>query len=113
MTRSELGDKLIEIIAIDEGIAMAMEAVLLVAKDDVERARLLSGNKYKPDIQSRIVHAEQEGNQKDQQVSQQEIIDFIKSGKTLEELLWEHEVQNMLQDGFSPEQIARFSELDI
>ena len=61
MTQDALREKFNEIIAIDEGIAMAYEAYLSVVRDDVERARLLREDEYELEIQSRLVHAKREG----------------------------------------------------
>ena len=47
----------------EEGIAMASEVLISISKDEVERARLLSEEKYELDTQSRIVFAERKGRQ--------------------------------------------------
>jgi predicted transposase/invertase (TIGR01784 family) len=53
--------KINEIIACEEGIAMASEVLMTISKDEVERARLMSEEKYLLDTQSKLVHAKQEG----------------------------------------------------
>jgi hypothetical protein len=46
-----------EIIKHDEGIAMASQVLMTISRDEVERARLLSEEKYILDTQSKVVHA--------------------------------------------------------
>jgi predicted transposase/invertase (TIGR01784 family) len=53
--------KINELIACEEGIAMASEVLLSISKDEVERARLVSEYKYAVDTQSKVVHAKREG----------------------------------------------------
>ncbi|MDR1278355.1 MAG: Rpn family recombination-promoting nuclease/putative transposase [Treponema sp.] len=53
--------KINEIIACEEGIAMASEVLMTISKDEVERARLVSEYKYQLDTQSKLVHAKREG----------------------------------------------------
>jgi predicted transposase/invertase (TIGR01784 family) len=53
--------KINEIIACEEGIAMASEVLMSISKDEVERARLVSEYKYQLDMQSKLVHAKREG----------------------------------------------------
>jgi predicted transposase/invertase (TIGR01784 family) len=50
-----------EIIACEEGIAMASEVLITISKDEVERAWLRSEEKYVLDTQSKLVHAKREG----------------------------------------------------
>jgi predicted transposase/invertase (TIGR01784 family) len=50
-----------EIIACEEGIAMASQVLMTISKDEVERARLISEEKYVLDTQSKLVHAKREG----------------------------------------------------
>ena len=77
--------KINEIIAYEEGIAMASEVLLTISKDEVERARLVSEYKYQLDTQSKLVHAKREGRQE----GRREIIDLLRSGKSPEEILKE------------------------
>jgi predicted transposase/invertase (TIGR01784 family) len=49
--------KINEIMEREEGIAMASEVLLGVSKDEIERARLRSEEKYELDMQSRMAHA--------------------------------------------------------
>jgi hypothetical protein len=72
-----------QIIASEEGIAMASEVLITISRDDVERARLRSEEKYELDTQSKIVHAKREGRQE----MKQEIITLLKSGKSPEEVI--------------------------
>jgi predicted transposase/invertase (TIGR01784 family) len=50
-----------EVIASEEGIGMAGEALIQISRDEVERARLLSEYKYELDTQSKLADARQEG----------------------------------------------------
>jgi predicted transposase/invertase (TIGR01784 family) len=52
--------KINEVIASEEGIAMASEVLITISKDEVERARLMSEYKYELDAQSRLVEAKRE-----------------------------------------------------
>jgi predicted transposase/invertase (TIGR01784 family) len=52
--------KINELIACEEGIAMASEVLMTISKDEVERARLVSEEKYLLDTQSKVVHAKRE-----------------------------------------------------
>ena len=74
--------KINEILEHDEGIAMASEVLITITKDEIERARLMSELKYELDTQSKLVHAKQEG--------RQEVIELLKSGKSLEEIIREY-----------------------
>jgi predicted transposase/invertase (TIGR01784 family) len=80
-----------EIIACEEGIAMASEVLITISKDERERFRLLSEEKYILDTQSNLVHAKREGlregEQKGRQEGKQEIISLLKSGKSPEEII--------------------------
>jgi predicted transposase/invertase (TIGR01784 family) len=71
--------KINEILELEEGIAMASEVLLEISRDEAERARLNSEYKYQLDMQSKLVHAEREGEQK--------IINLLKSGKSPEEII--------------------------
>ena len=70
---------------------MASEVLLTISKDEVERARLRSEEKYQLDTQSKMAYAMQkgmqEGMQKGMQKGMQEIIDLLKSGKSPEEII--------------------------
>jgi predicted transposase/invertase (TIGR01784 family) len=50
-----------ELVAQEEGIAMASEVLISISRDEVERARLASEYKYELDTQSRLVQAERTG----------------------------------------------------
>jgi predicted transposase/invertase (TIGR01784 family) len=52
--------KINEIIAAEEGIAMASEVLITISKDEIEQARLMSEWKYEMDTQSRLVEAKRE-----------------------------------------------------
>jgi hypothetical protein len=49
------------VIASEEGIGMAGEALIQISRDEVERARQLSELKYELDTQSKLADARQEG----------------------------------------------------
>jgi hypothetical protein len=53
-----------QIIACEEGIAMASQVLMTISKDEVERARLISEEKYVLDTKSKLVHAKREGERK-------------------------------------------------
>jgi predicted transposase/invertase (TIGR01784 family) len=80
-----------EIVACEEGIAMASEVLITISKDDVERAWLRSEEKYVLDTQSKLTYAKQEGIQEGmregRQEMKQEIISLLKSGKSPEEII--------------------------
>jgi predicted transposase/invertase (TIGR01784 family) len=90
-----------QIIACEEGIAMASQVLITISKDDIERARLISDEKYVLDTQSKLVHAkrqgmqegEQKGMQKGEQKGKQEIINLLKSGKSPEEIIRDYGTQ--------------------
>jgi predicted transposase/invertase (TIGR01784 family) len=50
-----------EIIRQEEGIAMASRVLMTISRDEVERARLISEEKYILDTQSKVVHAKRQG----------------------------------------------------
>jgi predicted transposase/invertase (TIGR01784 family) len=52
--------KINEVIASEEGIAMASEVLITISKDEAERARLMSEWKYEVDTQSKLVQAKRE-----------------------------------------------------
>jgi predicted transposase/invertase (TIGR01784 family) len=52
--------KINEVIAAEEGIAMASEVLITISKDEIEQARLMSEYKYELDTQSRLVEAKRE-----------------------------------------------------
>jgi predicted transposase/invertase (TIGR01784 family) len=85
--------KINEILELEEGIAMASEVLLEISRDEAERARLNSEYKYQLDMQSKLVHAEREGEKKGRQEGRQEgeqkIINLLKSGKSPEEVIRE------------------------
>ena len=58
MTDKSKRKKINEIIEEEEGIAMASNVLIKISKDEVERARLLSEEKYILDTQTMLVVAE-------------------------------------------------------
>jgi len=79
--------KINEIIEYEEGIAMASEVLISISKDEIERARLMSEYKYELDLQSKMVHAKRQGLQEGRQEGRQEILNLLKSGKSVEEII--------------------------
>ena len=80
-----------EILASEEGVAMAGSVLLTISKDEVERARLESEYKYAADLQSRMIGAKQEG----ERIGRREVAKRLKSL------------------GLTPEQIANASGLPV
>ena len=74
---------------------MASEALISISKDEKEWVRLMSEYKYELDTQSKLVHAKQEGRQEGLEAGivkgEQKIINLLKSGKSPEEIIREHE----------------------
>jgi predicted transposase/invertase (TIGR01784 family) len=70
--------KINEIIGMEEGIAMASEVLMTISRDEAEWFRRMGEEKYQLDRQSELVTAKREG--------MQEIINLIKSGKSIEEI---------------------------
>jgi predicted transposase/invertase (TIGR01784 family) len=87
-----------EILKQEEGIAMAGAELLTISQDEHEQARLLSELKYELDLQSRVVTAKREGRQeglaegwqKGQREGQRKILDLLRNGRTLEDILKEY-----------------------
>jgi predicted transposase/invertase (TIGR01784 family) len=91
-----------EIIAREEGIAMASEVLMTISKDDVERARLISEEKYILDTQSRLVHAKREGLKEGEQKGRQE--GKLESQTDI--------ARNALSEGLSVEVVHKITGLD-
>jgi hypothetical protein len=87
-------EKINEIVAREEGIAMASEVLLDISRDEVERVRLMSEYKYQLDIQSKLVHAERQGMKKGEKRGrnecEQRIVELLRSGKSPEEVIREY-----------------------
>ena len=81
--------KINEIMEREEGIAMASEVLMTISKDDIERARLLSELKYELDMQSLRVTAKREGHAEGRAEMKKEMIELLKSGKTMDEIIKE------------------------
>ncbi|MDR1351636.1 MAG: hypothetical protein LBK05_00010, partial [Treponema sp.] len=65
--------KVNEVIATAEGIAMASEVLIRISKDEAERARLMSEWKYVVDTQSKVVQAKREGRQEERRAIAQNL----------------------------------------
>jgi predicted transposase/invertase (TIGR01784 family) len=79
--------KINQIVEVEEGIAMACQVLRTVSKDEAERARLMSEYKYVTDHQSKMVQAKREGRAQGLTQGRAEVIDLLKSGKSLEEVI--------------------------
>ncbi|GMO66814.1 MAG: hypothetical protein Ta2A_15110 [Treponemataceae bacterium] len=62
---------------------MACQVLRTVSKDKAERARLMSEYKFATDTQSQLVQAKRKGLAE----GQAEVIELLKSGKSVEELI--------------------------
>jgi hypothetical protein len=84
-----------EIIACEEGIAMASEVLMTISRDEVERARLASEEKYALDTQSKLTYARHDGMRIGEQKSQMNI------------------ARNALAKGVTPELVCDITGLDM
>ena len=91
LTVKEKRGKINEVIEQEEGIAMASKELMKFSKDEIERARLISEEKYIVDSRTRIYEAKLEGMRKGVRKGKLEIIDLLKSGKSPEEIIGEYE----------------------
>jgi predicted transposase/invertase (TIGR01784 family) len=92
--------KINEIVASEEGIAMASQVLMSISKDEVERARLMSEYKYVVDTQSKVVHAKREGRQEGRQEGIRETARRMKNINLSPE-------QIQAATGLSPDEIAQ------
>ena len=74
---------------------MASQVLISISKDEEERFRRMSEEKYQLDMQSRLTDATRDGMQKGRKEGkkegQQEIVELLKSGKSPEEIIKEYE----------------------
>ena len=82
LTDMEKRSRINEIVALEEGIAMASSVLVKVSKDEEERARILRQEKTEMDWASYMAEAEEKGEQK--------IIELLKSGKSPDEIIKEY-----------------------
>jgi len=80
-------EKINQIIECQEGIAMATEVLIGFTKDEIEYYHQESILKYELDLQSRSAYDRQQGRQEEKQ----EVINLLKSGKSLEQIIEEYE----------------------
>jgi predicted transposase/invertase (TIGR01784 family) len=92
-----------EIIACEEGIAMASEVLITISKDEAERAWLRSEEKYALDTQSRLVHAKRKALAEGRAEG---IEQGIKEGI-------EQTARNLLAMGMAVDDISRATELPV
>jgi predicted transposase/invertase (TIGR01784 family) len=88
LTDKRKREKINELVAYEEGIAMASEVLISISRDEIERAHLMSEYKYVVDTQSKVVHAERVGLQKGiqkgiQKGKQEEKLEIARNFKTL------------------------------
>jgi predicted transposase/invertase (TIGR01784 family) len=72
LTKQDKRSKINEIIAQEEGIAMASQVLVKISRNEQERARLVSEYKYIVDTQSKMVEAERTGIRKGLRKGRQE-----------------------------------------
>jgi predicted transposase/invertase (TIGR01784 family) len=96
--------KINEVIACEEGIAMASEVLMTISRDEAERARLVSEYKYVVDTQSKVVQAKREGIQEGRKKGNKErAIKIARALKDIGDL-----AEKIAQvTGLSPEEIAK------
>ena len=86
-------DKINEIINCEEGIAMASEVLMTISRDEVERARLMSMEKYELDTKSRINYAKREGIDIGIHKGEKNIIDLLKNGISPEDIIKNYDAE--------------------
>ena len=91
LTDKSKREKINQIISEEEGIAMASKVLIKISKNDRERARLISEEKYELDTQSRLSTEVRKAKQLGKLEGRLEIIDLLKSGKSHEEIIREYE----------------------
>ena len=69
---------------------MASDVLVNISKDEIERMRQTSEEKYELDTRTRLVVARREGIQEGEARGKQEILDLLRSGKSPEDILREH-----------------------
>jgi hypothetical protein len=79
-----------EIIACEEGIAMASEVLITISKEEREQAWLRSREKYELDTQSNLAWERKEGRAE----GEQKIISLLKSGKPPEEIIRDYDTKD-------------------
>ena len=74
--------KINEIVEQEEGIAMASEVLMTISKDEAERFRLMSEEKYQLDMQSKLVHAKRKARAEERQ----HFLEMLDQGLSVEEM---------------------------
>ena len=72
---------------------MASEALVTFTKDEIEYYHQISKEKYELDMQSKMVYERRQGKIEGKQEEKQEVINLLKSGKSLEQIISEYEKQ--------------------
>jgi hypothetical protein len=84
-----------ELLRTQEAITMAATTLLTISKDENERALALSREKYALDMQSHMVQARRKGRQEVRQERDQDILQFIQSGGTMEDLITKLQAESL------------------
>ena len=92
-------EKINQIIECQEGIAMASDVLVAFTKDEIEYFHQESKLKYELDVQSKLVYAKRqaekkgrdEGRKEGRLEERQDVINLLKSGKSLEQIIKEYE----------------------
>jgi len=82
LTSKEKRSRINEIVALEEGIAMASSVLVKVSKDEEERARIMRQEKTEMDWASYMAEAEKEGQEKERQ----KFLEMINKVSSLDEL---------------------------
>ena len=82
LTDREKRVKINEILKREEEIAMAGETLMTISRDERERARLLSEEKYYLDRQNELVHAKREGLAD----GRKQVLELLDQGLSVEEI---------------------------
>jgi predicted transposase/invertase (TIGR01784 family) len=111
LTNREKRGKINEILAREEGIAMAGEVLMRISRNEIERAHQMSRLKYELDLQSNMVQAWQEGELKGRQEGK---LEGRQEGKLEGRLEGKLEIaRNLKKEGDPPEKISRLTGLSI
>ena len=102
LTDKDKREKINDILEKEEGITMASEVLITISKDEIERARLMSEQKYELDTQSNLVYAKREGIKEGREERDKEVREEKRET-----------ARNALAEGYPLETIQRFTGLDM
>jgi hypothetical protein len=80
-------EKLNKVIETKEALQMAGELLMSVSQDEHERARLRSRRMFLTDLASDMATSRDIGRREGRAEGRQEIIDLLKSGKSIDEII--------------------------